>query len=72
MVFKYFSPLHYGTQSHYIEVAQGAIFFGTEYKILADFGLVGHTEKKLEPIMSKFPARLLYNDFDDTSVLNSI
>ena len=30
------------TQSHYIEVAQGA-----EYEIWADFWLVGNTEKKI-------------------------
>ena len=88
----------YDTQSHYIEVAQG-----TEYEILADFGLVGHIEKKLGPFMSNkkggffvfswgnnliilenilasslksdvsfFPVRLIYNDFEDTSVLNYI
>jgi hypothetical protein len=33
-------------QSHYIEVEQGTIFYGTEYEIWADFGLVGNTEKK--------------------------
>ena len=34
-------------QSHYIEVAQGAIFMEAEYEIWADFGLVGNTEKKV-------------------------
>ena len=32
-------------QSHYIEVAQGNIFYGTENEIWAGFGLVGNTEK---------------------------
>ena len=56
MVFKYFSPLHYGTQSHYIEVLQGAIFYGTEYEIFANFGVVGHTEKN-GSIMRNFLGR---------------
>ena len=34
-------------QSHYIEVAQGAIFVEQNmYEIWADFGTVGNTEKK--------------------------
>ena len=34
-------------QSHHIEVAQGDIFYGTEYDIRADLGPVGNTEKKI-------------------------
>ena len=37
--------LNYLYQSHYIENAQGAIFYKTEYEILADFGPAGNTEK---------------------------
>ena len=44
-MFEHFSKS--STQSHYIEVAQGAIFM--EQNIWADFGLVGNTEKKLGP-----------------------
>ena len=32
----------------------GSPFYGTEYEILADFGPVGNTEKKIGLIMSNF------------------
>ena len=42
-------------QSHYIEVAQGNIFYGTENEIWADFEPVGSTEKNtFWPIISNF------------------
>ena len=40
-------------QSHYIEVAQGAIFI-EQNEIWADFGPVVNTEKKIGPIMTNF------------------
>ena len=42
-------------QSHYIEVAQGAIFMEHNMRFWADFGPVGNTEKKYRGrIMSNF------------------
>ena len=86
-------------QSHYIEVAQGAIFMEQNMRFWLILGWLAIIEKKLGPFMSNnkgvffvfswgnnliifenilasslksdvyfFPARLIYNDFDDTSV----
>ena len=40
--------------SHYIRSRVGNHFYGTEYEIWADFGLVGNTKKNLGPIMCNF------------------
>ena len=48
MLFRLFAYLQIQkNQSHYIEVMQGATFFGKEYEIWADFGPVGNTEKQI-------------------------
>ena len=36
---------NHSDQSHFIEVATGSPFYGTEYEIWQDFGQVGNTEK---------------------------
>ena len=47
-------------QSHYIRSRVGNHFYGTEYEICADFGLVGNTKKNIVPIMCNFLVQMLH------------
>ena len=51
---KGFFLIEIADQSHYIEVTPGAILYGTEYEIWADFGLVDNIDKKFGLNMSNF------------------